>query len=280
MNLIPYDGPVWFPDGLKEILTGKSIEEQLLYFWVFENGSINYTPIFYFSKAFTDYERKRLRHLTEKETENILVKDGVVVGVQRPVFDVRTHSSKPENVLPFRAIYSDYCCENDGAGYKESTSYDILVVLPPDPLREALSAPPFSLTPSACKIPVLEYSENDVVLPDEFLQQIVGKTVAEQLDYFLIQNRETNKKFLIRESDSEYNNTELALNQYGVLLRYSDMVKELYVKDNIIVAVGCKTVWQYQFDDVGLVEHKVDCILKVGCPSVEHGLTLLPVIYK
>ena len=229
MELIPYEGSFDYPEGLELILRGKPVEEQLTYFWVQMLNGSNMLPSAYFAADYrSKFDFRTLRHLLERETEQILMQDGLVVGLRLP--------QSGKNILPYRTICSDTCSDNNGAGYKSTTYNETLVILPPDPQRPPQTAPPFSFTPDRCKVPVSEYQGERIELADEVLTQLRGKSVGEQLDYFTLYS--CDKPYQTRRSTYIYIGTELSTTTFGGPLRYlTDRLREIYVQDGIIVAV-------------------------------------------
>lgn len=108
-------GEICCPEGFLHELKGLSIENQVKrYRWVWGKVSMEEYP------AYLERLKGRVRCPDER---TVIVKDGTVVGFYR-----YTSEQYPNEhfVLPFRWI-TYHCSDNNGAGYKESSSYHTLI---------------------------------------------------------------------------------------------------------------------------------------------------------
>ena len=104
-------GEVIYPDGFFEKLAGLSIEEQKEHFRVSYSDQWVHT-------GWSERESNMLKTLDEcVDIEGIIIKNGYIVGVI-----VEDAWGKTRSVLPERGVTIDYECDNNGAGYKESST--------------------------------------------------------------------------------------------------------------------------------------------------------------
>ncbi|MBQ6933349.1 MAG: hypothetical protein IJN37_03055 [Clostridia bacterium] len=121
MKIIDYKeefGEVVYPEGFKEQLIGKSIEEQADCFCI--SGQISFRNTGWGERT-SEYKGR----LSEKPDITVVVKDGLIAGVV----------AKDDNgcecfIGPERGICTYYAEENNGAGYKTRADYLHLVCVP------------------------------------------------------------------------------------------------------------------------------------------------------
>lgn len=103
-------GEVIYPDSFFEKLAGLSIEEQKEHFRVSYSDRWIHT-------GWSERESTMLKSLNEcADIKDIIIKDGYIAGVI-----VEDAWGNTRSVLPERGITINYECDNNGAGYKEST---------------------------------------------------------------------------------------------------------------------------------------------------------------
>lgn len=228
MEQITYEesfGRIHWPDGFKEELEGKTIEEQLQCYGI---STVYRNPMSYHIIN----EKAVCRPLTENETRQIIVKDGLVVGIK--------YGEKI--CLPYSLLFYDYDCDNNGAGYKESYTNYYLICVPYNICRPVITEPPFGAPIHEITVPVTEI-EDDITpeYPEGFLDQIAGKSLAEQLDYFRITKR--GRQSYIPNPASVYYDFYWGNGMYGTLLRYSEELSGIMTKDGVIA--GVKMTYSY-----------------------------------
>lgn len=104
-------GEVIYPDGFFEKLAGLSAEQQK------EHFRISYSDRWVHT-GWSERESTILKRLDEcADIEGIIIKDGYIAGVM-----VEDEWGKKRSVLPEHGIIIDYECDNNGAGYKESST--------------------------------------------------------------------------------------------------------------------------------------------------------------
>ena len=98
-------GEICFPEGFLDELKDLSIENQVKrYRWVWDKVSLEQYPA---------YLESLKDNASYPDEDVVIVKDGIVVGFYR-----YTSEQYPEE---------NYCSDNNGAGYKERTSYHTLI---------------------------------------------------------------------------------------------------------------------------------------------------------
>lgn len=223
MNQIAYEsrfGPIRLPDGYRQDMQGRSIEEQFACIAVVD------AQVHEMSYHMVDAEiyQRYYKPLNGKYYEPI-VSDGVVVGVMNGC----------RVIMLYDYIFSDSASDNNGAGYKYRATDYYLAVTPRNLSRPISVYPPFGAPEPAITVPVTEV-DYDVELPEEFLTQIQGKTIAQQLDYYWVLSNEREIKPMYYADPSVYQKYWSEY-RFPKLLRYDPNVQEIFVKDGVIVGV-------------------------------------------
>jgi len=236
-----YFGEIRFPDGFEEELRGKTIEEQI--------GCYAIAGAKLHEMSYHTAEEKRIRSFLPVNTDHydLIVRDGIVVGFMS--------GSRP--LLPYSHVYTEgSASDNNGAGYKYREGTDFyLVCVPPDPARPVCAYPPFGAPVHTITVPVTQVDDG-AALPEEFLAQIKGKSIAEQLDYYWVLGEEDEIKPMF-VADAPACAKRWSSWAYPKLLRYDENLQEIFVKDGVIVGVAYRSTYpKYYFEK--------RCIIKAG----------------
>lgn len=234
-------GEIRFPDGFEEELKGKSVEEQVACY------AIAGAKLHEMSYHMAD-ERYFIRYIPiQTDHYDVIMKDGLVVGFM----------SGSRAILPYQYIYSSgYTSDNNGAGYKYSDGTDFyLVCVPSDWTRPVSLYPPFGAPVHTINVPVTEVGY-DVDLPEEFLKQIEGKSIAEQLDYYWVMSEEGESAPMYYADPAVYQRC-WSSRSFPKLLRYDPCLEEIFVKDGRIVGVAYLST----YPKYGFKQH---IVLKIG----------------
>ena len=226
-------GAIRFPDGFAEELRGKSIEEQIACYAA-AGAELNEM-----SYHMADVQSGEMYDPLHTEYYDVIVKDGLVVGFM----------SGRRALLPYSYVYtSGSASDNNGAGYKYSDGTDFyLICVPSDLSRPVCVYPPFGTPIHTLTVPVTE-AEYDVELPEEFLAQIKGKSIAEQLDYYWVLDGADEIKPIYLADPSVYQK-RWSTRCFPNLLRYDPNLEEIFVKDGVIVAVAYRSSYpRYGFE--------------------------------
>ncbi|MBQ2809384.1 MAG: hypothetical protein IJF11_00660 [Clostridia bacterium] len=117
MEIREYDkslGAYTLPNGLREALEGKSLEEQIPYFRT--ATYCHYSNTFWSERT----EKGNLRRIDEDgEVKEIIVDNGIIVGVMVKDYNF----SKNIPCFVEEGVCTYYACDNNGAGYKEREDY-------------------------------------------------------------------------------------------------------------------------------------------------------------
>ena len=236
-----YFGKIYFPDGFEEELLGKSIEDQIACYAIANMKLHEISYHFFNFKMIQNFTPIPIQHY------DVIIKDGMVVGFM----------SGRRAILPYNYIYSEgYSSDNNGAGYKYGSGTDYyLICIPSNPNRAVNIYPPFGAPVHTITVPITEV-DYDVKLPEEFLVQIQGKTIAEQLDYYWVLDGEGPCEPLYQANPSAYPKY-WSTRTVPKLLRYDPNLEEIFTKNGIIVGIKYLSSYpKYSFE-----QH---CIIKVG----------------
>ena len=111
-------GEIVYPEGFKEQLIGKTIEEQADCFCISGQTTFRNTG---WSERTSEYKGR----LSEKPNITVVVKDGLIAGVV-----ARNDDGYECFVGPEKGICTYYAEDNNGAGYKTRADYLHLVCVP------------------------------------------------------------------------------------------------------------------------------------------------------
>ncbi|MBR4878811.1 MAG: hypothetical protein IKU13_03155 [Clostridia bacterium] len=112
-------GKIVYPEGFKELLSGKSIEEQVKCFCI-SGRTTFYDTVWY--KRTSGYAGR----LMEKDY-TVVVKDGLIAGII-----AKDECGADCFIPPEKGICTYYDEENNGAGYKTRADYLYLVCVLPE----------------------------------------------------------------------------------------------------------------------------------------------------
>ena len=272
MKCVEYEerfGEIHFPDGFAEELRGKSIEEQMGCYAV--SSSLRNEMSYHMM-----CDEKIGKPAAEMGFDAAIVKDGLVVGFMRG----------DKAYLPYRLVTSSYDSDNNGAGYKERTTRYYLGCVAGTP-REVCDLPPFGAPEHVLQVSVTEW-DGELDLPQRFLDQIKGKSIVEQLDYFVVGDASrwfhkvcyTDPSFIYYRFDW--------CSDKRVPLRYDHKMTEIFVKDGVIAAVKYRyCLPEYNFDQSYMIKFGEITEIRKDFGQDEDGvyiglyqsLTLQPVIY-
>ena len=121
MKIIEYIenyGEVVYPEGFKEMLIGKSIEEQAKCFCISGQTTFRNTG---WSERKSEYKGR----LSEKTDIAVVVKDGLIAGII-----AKDDNGNERFIAPEKGICTYYAEDNNGAGYKTRADYLHLVCVP------------------------------------------------------------------------------------------------------------------------------------------------------
>ncbi len=127
MDIIEYNesyGEIKFPEGFKEKLIGKPIEEQMELYRISE--SICFTNLSY-GEITSQHITKNTYKLDEyKNLRSLIVKDGLLVGVAIPSWSDKT---SVDFCLPYQRVCTYSACDDDGAGESDRDDYISLICI-------------------------------------------------------------------------------------------------------------------------------------------------------
>ena len=129
----PYEGRAWYdkhqhiayPEGFKERLMGKTIEQQMKLFAVVKNRE-NYRTSYGEVDNTQVYRRaKRLEDLYE--FRGLIVEDGIIEGIL-----VQGAWGREIPMGPYDTVCTYYASDNNGSGCKDREDTVTLICLPPE----------------------------------------------------------------------------------------------------------------------------------------------------
>ena len=129
----PYEGRAWYdrhqnieyPEGFKERLTGKAIEEQMKLFAVVENREVSRTSYGQVDSAQVYSRAKRLTDLYE--FRGLIVEDGIIEGIT-----IQGAWGREIPLGPYDTVCTYYASDNNGSGSKDREDTVTLICLPPE----------------------------------------------------------------------------------------------------------------------------------------------------
>ena len=125
MDIIKYEGnpeDIQWPEGFREKLEGKTIQEQLEYYRV--TYFSKYSRSSYGEITHEDVRKYMYRLEDRKEVLALVEMDGLVVGAR-----IQGYWSS-QICLPYKGVVTYYASDNEGSGYKEREDVMYLIPVP------------------------------------------------------------------------------------------------------------------------------------------------------
>ena len=127
-----YRGAQWYekhqrieyPEGFKERLMGKSIEEQMKLFAVVENTEVSRSSYGAIDSTRAYRRAKRLTDL--HEFRGLIVEDGIIEGI------IVQCMSREVPMGPYDTVTTYYACDDNGSGSNDREDTATLICLPPE----------------------------------------------------------------------------------------------------------------------------------------------------
>lgn len=116
-------GEYSFPDGFKELLERKSVEEQLNYFRISNGYGFFFEPW----RQRKNSSARFIRVEKSCDVKGVIVDNGLIVGVM-----IENAYGKDEPCFIDRGVTTWDASDNNGAGYKERCECAIFIAVPED----------------------------------------------------------------------------------------------------------------------------------------------------
>ena len=113
-----------FPDGFRQLLEGKSIEEQMKYYGIVEN--MYFTKSYYGETENTRGYECSVPLAESNLVKGLIVEDGILEGVIMKGY----WGERP--AAPYDIVTTYYASDNEGSGYNDREDTAVLLCLPPE----------------------------------------------------------------------------------------------------------------------------------------------------